>query len=162
MSLILFLMSLDSVSQVDFKKSLCRRSAFYITGLPLRSCWTIGAPSVSGAIRFSQCQWWDSNPRPYDFQANALLLCYAVGGEVANMCTHVGCFSFFKDSSLNTGRGGYKTGGGGTCSFTPTKRGGGKSFSHAEGGHKKLYGSFYALPLSFSHIVGGAQKVSTL
>ena len=39
--------------------------------------------------------------------------------------------------------GGYKTGrGGGTCSFTPTKRGGGKSFSHSEvggGGHKKFW-----------------------
>ena len=36
------------------------------------------------------------------------------------------------------------------------KGGGGKSFSHAEGGgHKQFWGSF-------SHIVGGALKVSTL
>ena len=51
----------------------------------------------------------------------------------------------FRDWSLITGRGGYKTGGGGAC-FTPTKRGGGKSFSHAEGGgHDKFWGSFYAV-----------------
>ena len=36
--------------------------------------------------------------------------------------------------------GGYKTGGGGTGSFTPTKRGGGKSFSHSEGGAQKVLG----------------------
>ena len=38
------------------------------------------------------------------------------------------------------GGGGYKTGGGGTRSFTPTKRGGGKSFSHSEGGGTKSSG----------------------
>ena len=31
-------------------------------------------------------------------------------------------------------------GGGGTLSFTPTKRGGGKSFSHSEGGAQKVLG----------------------
>ena len=57
--------------------------------------------------------------------------------------------------SLITGRGGglQNRRGGGTSSFTPTKRGDGKSFSHAEGGYKKFWGSFY---------VGGARKVSTL
>ena len=43
------------------------------------------------------------------------------------------------------------------------KGGGGKSFSHAEGGgQKKFWGSFYAVALSFSHIIGGARKVSSL
>ena len=70
----------------------------------------------------------------------------------------------FKDWSLITGRGGgYKTGGGGgggTWTLTPTKRGGGggKGLSHAEGGHKKFWGSFYAVAWSFSHIVGGGAK----
>ena len=53
-----------------------------------------------------------------------------------------------REWSLITGRGGgedYKTGGGrGKCSLTPTKRGAGKSFSHAEGGHRKFWGSFNA------------------
>ena len=54
----------------------------YITGLPLRSCWTIEAPYVDGAIPmsyfcFSLCQWCLSNPHPHDYQANALPLCYA-------------------------------------------------------------------------------------
>ena len=40
--------------------------------------------------------------------------------------------------------GGYKTGGGGTLSFTPSKRGGGKSFIHAEGGGTKSFGVFFA------------------
>ena len=52
-----------------------------------------------------------------------------------------------RDRSLITGRGGpTKREGGGMRSFTPTKRGGGgKSFSHAEGGHNKFWGSFYAV-----------------
>ena len=29
--------------------------------------------------------------------------------------------------------------------FYPTKRGGGNSFSHSEGGHKKFWGSFCAV-----------------
>ena len=52
-----------------------------------------------------------------------------------------------RDWSLITGRGGStKQEGGGTSSFTPMKRGDGNSFSHAEGGHKKFRGSFYAVP----------------
>ena len=53
-----------------------------------------------------------------------------------------------RDWSLITGRGGgLQNGRGGTLRFTPTKRGGGgKSFSHAEGGgHNKFWGSFYAV-----------------
>ena len=42
------------------------------------------------------------------------------------------------------------------------EKGGGKSFSHAEGGAQKVLGSFYAVAWSFSHIVEGARKVSTL
>ena len=41
------------------------------------------------------------------------------------------------------------------------KGGGGRSFSNAEGGHKKFWGSFYVVAC-FSHILGGARKVSTL
>ena len=55
----------------------------------------------------------------------------------------------FRDWSLITGRGGgYKTGGaGGAREVLPLRKGGGggKSFSHAEGGHKKVWGSFYAV-----------------
>ena len=53
-----------------------------------------------------------------------------------------------RDWSLITGRGGgeLQNGrGGGTLSFTPTKRRDGQSFSHAEGGHTKFWGSFYAV-----------------
>ena len=42
---------------------------------------------------------------------------------------------------------------------------GGINFNHAEGGggHRKFWGSFYAVACSFSHIEqGGAQNVSTL
>ena len=47
------------------------------------------------------------------------------GGEVWHL----------RDWSLITGRrGGCKTGGGGHVKFYPCEKGGGKSFSHAEGG----------------------------
>ena len=53
--------------------------------------------------------------------------------------------------SIIMGRGGgYKTGGGGTLSFTPSKRGGGgKSFIHAEGGAQKVLGYFLRASLKF-------------
>ena len=46
-----------------------------------------------------------------------------------------------------TGRGDYKTGGGGHVKFYPYEKGAGgaKSLSHAEGGHKKFWGSFYTV-----------------
>ena len=49
-------------------------------------------------------------------------------------------------------------------SFTPTKRSGGTSFSHAEeGGHKMFWSSFYMVARSFSHNEGKeAHKVSSL
>ena len=52
-----------------------------------------------------------------------------------------------RDWSLITRRGGYKTGGGGgTRSFTPTKRGGAeKVLAMLKGGHKKFWGRFYAV-----------------
>ena len=60
-----------------------------------------------------------------------------------------GLVTKYGDGGLQHGRG----------SFTPTKRGGGgKSFSHAEGGaggHNKFWGSFYVVALSGSHIEGG-------
>ena len=59
--------------------------------------------------------------------------------------------------------------GGGACEVLPLWKGGGggKSFSHAEGGgHNKCWGNFYAVAWSFSHIKvgmgGGGQQVSTL
>ena len=63
-----------------------------------------------------------------------------------------------RDWSLITGRGGgYKTGGGGGAhEVLPLRKGGAeKVLAMLKGGHKKFWGSF-------SHIVGGAQKVSTL
>ena len=50
-----------------------------------------------------------------------------------------------RDWSLITGRGGTKREGGGHVKFYPYEKGGGKSFSHAEGGHKKFWGSFYVV-----------------
>ena len=41
--------------------------------------------------------------------------------------------------------------------FYPYEKGGRKSFSHAEGGHKKFMGSFYTVAGSFSYTEGGAQ-----
>ena len=49
--------------------------------------------------------------------------------------------------------------------FYPYEKGGSKSFSHTEGGggHKKCWGSFYAVARSFRHTEGGGgtQNVST-
>ena len=47
-----------------------------------------------------------------------------------------------RDWSLITGRGGYKTGGGGHMKFYPYEKGGGgrKSFRHAEGGAQQVLG----------------------
>ena len=42
----------------------------------------------------------------------------------------------FRDWSLITGRGGYNTGGGGACEVLPLQKG---------GGHKRFWGSFYAV-----------------
>ena len=50
-------------------------------------------------------------------------------------------YSALRDWSLIMGRGGAtKREGGGTRSFTPTKRGGGKGLSHAEGGTQQVLG----------------------
>ena len=51
-----------------------------------------------------------------------------------------------RDWSLITVRGDYKTGGGAPEVLPLRKGGGGNSFSHAEGGHNKFLGSFYAVP----------------
>ena len=46
-----------------------------------------------------------------------------------------------RDWSLITGRGGYKTGGGGAREVLPLQKGGGgKSFSHPEGGAQQVLG----------------------
>ena len=49
----------------------------YIAGLPLRSCQTIGAPSVQGSAQCPFFRFWhqqDSNPRPGDYHADVLAL----------------------------------------------------------------------------------------
>ena len=53
----------------------------------------------------------------------------------------------FRDWSLITGRGGYKTGGGGAREVLPLQKGGGaeKVLATLKGGHKKFWGSFYAV-----------------
>ena len=68
----------------------------YIVGLPLRSCRTIGAPSVQGSAQFGFFRFWlqqDSNPRPGAFHADVLPLrhfdphhCYVLVGRG---CDHV-------------------------------------------------------------------------
>ena len=51
-----------------------------------------------------------------------------------------------REWSLITGRGGLQNGRGGHVKFYPyVKGGGGKNFSHSEGGHKKFWGRFYAV-----------------
>ena len=58
--------------------------------------------------------------------------------------------------------GGYKTGGG-AREVLPLRKGGAeKVLAMLKGGHKKFRGSFYVVAWSFSHIVGGARKVSNL
>ena len=54
---------------------------------------------------------------------------------------------YFRDWSLITGRGGYKTGGGGGArEVLPLRKGGmDKVLAILKGGHKKLWGSFYAV-----------------
>ena len=49
----------------------------YIAGLSLRSCQTIGAPSVQGSAQCLYFRFWlqqDSNPRPGEYNADALPL----------------------------------------------------------------------------------------
>ena len=79
-----------------------------------------------------------------------------------------------RDWSLITGRGGFKTGGGGSEVFTPMKRGDGKFYSHAEGGGAETFlVQFFLRKLevlailkggakSFQPFKGGSQKSFTL
>ena len=62
-------------------------------------------------------------------------------GRDTNLYTRV------RDWSLITGRGGYKTGGGGHVKFYPYKKGGGaeKVLAILKGGHNKFWGCFYAV-----------------
>ena len=56
----------------------------------------------------------------------------------------------------------YKTGGGGgAMKCYPYEKGGGsgKSFSHAKGGHKKFWGSFFTLYLEVLAILKGGRKM---
>ena len=49
--------------------------------------------------------------------------------------------------------------GGGACEVLPIQKGGGgKSFSHAEGGAQRVLGLFLHSSLKFSHIEGGGTK----
>ena len=54
----------------------------------------------------------------------------------------------FRDWSLITGRGGYKTGGGGHVKFYPYEKGGAEkvlAMLKGGGGHEKFRGSFYVV-----------------
>ena len=54
-------------------------------------------------------------------------------------------------------------GGGGAREVLPLQKGGAeKVLAILKGGHNKFWGRFYTIAWSFSHIVGGARKVSTL
>ena len=54
--------------------------------------------------------------------------------------------TIIRDWSLITGRGGYKTGGGGAREVLPLWKGGAeKGSAMLKGGHKKIWGSFYAV-----------------
>ena len=68
-----------------------------------------------------------------------------------------------RDWSLIMGRGGLQNGRG-ACEVLPLRKGGGggKSFSHAEEGAQKFWGSFYTVAWSFSHIEGGAKSFHSL
>ena len=63
----------------------------------------------------------------------------------------------------NYGEGGATKREGGAREVLPLRKGGAeKVLAILKGGHKKFWGRFYAVARSFSHIVGGARKVSTL
>ena len=68
-----------------------------------------------------------------------------------------------RDWSLITGRGATKREGGGAREVLPLRKGGGgKSFSHAEGGAQKVLGYILRGSLMFSPYCRGVPKVSTL
>ena len=69
--------------------------------------------------------------------------------------------SDFRDWSLITGRGGGLQNERGACEVLPQRKGGGKSFRHAEGGGTKSF-EVVLIRECFSHSDGGAQKESTL
>ena len=59
-------------------------------------------------------------------------------------CSHrLQCY--YRDWSLITGRGGYKTGGGAREVFPYEKGGAEKVLAMLKGGHKKFWGSFYVV-----------------
>ena len=76
------------------------------------------------------------------------------------MCSIAACGRALRDWSLITGRGGYTTGGGAREVLPLRKRGPQKVLAMLimKGGHKMFWGSFYAVALGFSHIVGGCEK----
>ena len=80
----------------------------------------------------------------------ALLLCVWLLGRVYMHVTvpvrwHT-AESVLRDWSLITGRGGYKTGGGWHVKFYPYEKGGAENvLAILKGGHKRFWGSFYAV-----------------
>ena len=76
-------------------------------------------------------------------------------------------WNLIRDWSLITGRrggggGATKWEGGGASEVLPLRKGWAeKVLAMLKGVHERFWGSFYAVASSFSHIVGGAQKVST-
>ena len=67
-------------------------------------------------------------------------------------------FSYkLREWSLITGRGGLQNGRGGHLKFYPYQKGGGKSFSHSEGGAQKVLGLILRGSLKFKpYCRGGA------
>ena len=106
-----------------------------------------------------------------DYFLPSLIVNVGLSGNHLQVEHHTPLWPFIPSKGLVTNYGeggwGYKTGGVGAREVLPLWKGGGgggKSFSHAEGGggaHNKFWGSFCPVAWCFSHIVGGARKVST-
>ena len=94
--------------------------------------------------------------------------------NIEYICSQTACFktkdqghqtyniSSLRDWSLITGWGwGYKMGGGRACEVLPLQNEGAEkvlAMLRGGGGHKKFWGSFYAVASSCSHIEGGHKK----
>ena len=81
---------------------------------------------------------WHVNTFYYQFLLIKKLISYSI-------CTD-SYESDLRDWSLITGRGGYKTGGGGACEVLPLRKGGAeKVLAMLKRGHKKFWGSFHTV-----------------
>ena len=102
-----------------------------------------------------------STPPPLGF-ARDMMSCLITHGSKKAMMPEI---RMLRDRSRGVGGGGVgaatKREGGGGVKFHPYKRkgGGAKQFY---GGHKKFWGSFYAVASSFSHTEGGGGGTQTV